>query len=47
MLEDVEGHGETKGSFRERKIPKIYLGYATYMMKLIEEEPPTYEESNH
>lgn len=25
-LEDVEGHGATKGTFRESKRPKRYLG---------------------
>jgi len=35
-LDDVEGQGATKGSFRERKRPKRYAGYGTYMTKLIE-----------
>jgi hypothetical protein len=35
-LEDVEGHGAAKGTFRESKRPKRYSGYATYMTKLIE-----------
>lgn len=28
-LEDVEGSGETKGSFRKSKRPQRYLGYGT------------------
>ena len=30
-LEDAEGHGATKGTFRERKIPKRYSGYVAYI----------------
>ena len=37
-LEDVEGHGATKGTFGEIKIPKRYSGYATYTKKLINEK---------
>lgn len=46
-LEDVEGHGATKGTFRERKGPNRYLGYASYMTKLIEVKPTTFEEATH
>lgn len=47
-LLDVEGHGAAKGTFRESKKPKRYSGYATYMTKLIEVEPSTFEEAvNH
>ncbi|MGP6521437.1 hypothetical protein ACTZL6_27485 [Klebsiella pneumoniae] len=35
-LQEVEGHTATKGTFREIKKPKSYLGYATYMKKIIE-----------
>lgn len=34
---------QKKETFRERKKPKIYLGYVTYITKLIEVEPTTYE----
>ena len=46
-LEDVEGHGATKGTFRERKRPKRYSGYAAYITKLIDAEPTTFEEAAH
>ena len=41
---DAEGHGETQGTFRVSKKPKQYSTYAAYMTKLIEAEPPTFEE---
>lgn len=44
-LIDVEGHGSTQGSHRESKRPKIYVWYVSYMMKLIEAEPSTFEEA--
>jgi len=40
-LEDLEGHETAKSSFRESKKPKRYSGYAAYMTKSIEVEPPT------
>jgi hypothetical protein len=43
-LLDAEGHGAAQGTFRESKKPKRYSGYATYMTKLIEAEPSTFEE---
>ena len=43
-LLDAKGHGVAKGTFRGSKNPKIYSGYATYIMKLIEEKPSTFEE---
>jgi len=43
-LFDVEGHGATKGTFRENKKPKIYIVYADYMKKLIEAKLSTFEE---
>jgi len=43
-LQHAEGHATTKGTFREIKKPKRYSGYATYMTKLIEAEPSTFEE---
>jgi len=46
-LEDVEGHGTTKGTFGERKRPKKYSGYATYITKLIEAKLTTFEEVIH
>ena len=46
-LEDVEGHGATKGIFRERKRQKRYSRYAAYMTRLIEVEPFTFEEVAH
>lgn len=46
-LEDVEGHGAVKGTFRERKRPKRYSGYVAYMIKLIEAKPSTFEEVVH
>lgn len=46
-LEDVEGHGAMKGTFRERKIRKRYSWYAAYMKKLIEARPYTFEEVSH
>ena len=35
-LLDAKGHGAAKGSFRERKKPKRYNGYVTYMTKMRE-----------
>ena len=46
-LEDAEGHGVAKGTFRERKRLKRYSGYAAYMTRLIEAEPSTFEEATH
>lgn len=46
-LEDAEGHGVEKITFRESKRPKIYSRYVAYMTKLIEAEPNTFEESTH
>lgn len=46
-LEDTEGYGATKGTFRESKRSKRYYGYATYMTKLIEAEPSTFEDAAH
>ena len=43
-LLDVEGHGSTQVTLRARKTPKRYFGYATYMTKLIESKPSTFEE---
>lgn len=34
-----------KGTFRERKKPKRYSGYATDITKLIEAKPTTYEKA--
>jgi len=36
ILEDVEWHGATKGTFRESKRPKRYSGYVAYMTRIIE-----------
>jgi len=46
-LEDDEGHGATKGTFRERKRLKRYSAYVSYMRRLIEEGPSTFEEFYH
>ena len=43
-LQEVEVH-TTKGTIRESKRPKRYFGYATYMTKLIEVEPSSYEDA--
>lgn len=42
---DAKGHGATKGMLRESKNLKRYLGYATYMTKLIEAKPSTFEDA--
>lgn len=46
-LEDVKGHGVAKGTLRERKRPKMYSGYVSYMKKIVEEDPSTFEENAH
>lgn len=43
-LEDDEGHGATKGTFRESKRAKIYSGYAAYMKKMIEAEEDAHQD---
>lgn len=44
-LEEVKGHVAVKGTFKERRKPKRYSGYATYMTKLIEAKTATYEKT--
>jgi hypothetical protein len=34
-----------EGTFKKSKIPKRFSSYATYMMKLLDEEPTTFEEA--
>ena len=41
-LLDVKGHGAAQGTLRERKKPKRYYGYATYMTKLVEAKASTF-----
>lgn len=43
-LQEAKGH-TARGRFRESKKLKRYSGYATYMSKLIEDEPSTFEEA--
>lgn len=43
-LLDVEGHGAAQGTLRESKKPKRYFWYTTYMTKLTEAKPSTFEE---
>lgn len=43
-LKEAEGHATPRGSFRESKRPKKYLAYATFMCKIVESKPSTYEE---
>jgi len=45
-LQDAKRH-QSSGKFRESKKPKRYSGYATYMSKLIEDEPSTFEEASN
>ena len=44
-LQEVKGH-TSKGTFRESKRSKRYYGYATYIMKLIEAKPSSYEDAS-
>jgi hypothetical protein len=43
-LQDSERLKVLEGTFRKSKRPKIFSSYATYMTKLLEEEPTTFEE---
>ena len=43
-LLDAEGHGATKGIFRESKKPYQYQGCVAAMTTMIQVEPPTFEE---
>jgi len=45
ILLDAKGHGVAQVTFMESKKPKQYFGYASYMKKLIEANPSTFEES--
>jgi hypothetical protein len=44
-LQDAERLKVPKGTFKKCKKPKRFSIYATYMMKLLDEEPTTFEES--
>lgn len=46
-LDYAEENGATKGYFIERKIHKRYSRYATYLKKLIEVKPNTFEDIAH
>jgi hypothetical protein len=43
-LQEVERLKAPSGTFRESKKPKRFSSYATWMKKLINEEPTTFEE---
>ena len=45
ILLDARGHAVAQVTFMESKNPKQYFGYASYMKKLIEAYPSTFEES--
>jgi hypothetical protein len=44
-LQDAERLKVLEGTFKKSKRPKIFSSYATYMMKLLDEEPTTFEEA--
>jgi hypothetical protein len=44
-LQDTERLKVPEGTFRKSKRPKIFSSYATYMTKLLDEEPTTFEEA--
>ena len=44
-LQDTERLKVLEGTFRKSKRPKIFSSYATYMTKLLDEEPTTFEEA--
>jgi hypothetical protein len=44
-LQDTERLKVPKGTFRKSKKPKRYSSYATYMTKLLDEEPTTFKEA--
>jgi hypothetical protein len=44
-LQDAERLKVPEGTFRKSKRPKRFSSYATYMMKLLDEEPTTFEEA--
>jgi hypothetical protein len=44
-LQDAERLKVPEGTFRKRKRPKRFSSYATYMTKLLDEEPTTFEEA--
>ena len=44
-LQDAERLKVPEGTFRKSKRPKIFSSYATYMTKLLDEEPTTFEEA--
>jgi hypothetical protein len=44
-LQDTERLKVPEGTFRKSKRPKRFSSYATYMMKLLDEEPTTFEEA--
>jgi hypothetical protein len=44
-LQDVERVKVPEGTFRKSKRPKRFSSYATYMTKLLDEEPTTFEEA--
>ena len=44
-LQDAEKLKVPEGTFITSKRPKRFSSYATYMMKLLDEEPTTFEES--
>ena len=43
-LLDAESHRASQGTFKESNKPKRYFGYESYLKKLIEAEPSTFEE---
>jgi hypothetical protein len=44
-LQEVEGLKAPYGTSRKSKKPKKFSSYASYMMKILDEEPTTFEEA--
>jgi hypothetical protein len=44
-LKDAERLKVPEGTFRKSKRPKIFSSYETYMTKILDEEPTTFEEA--
>jgi hypothetical protein len=44
-LQEAEGHGDPRGTFRERKKPNIFLSYVSAMRHIIDTDPSFHGEA--